>query len=123
MESKENRFILVGLHTCGDLAPTLLRVYTQSEHVAALASMGCCYMKLTTTATPTRERCATPTHRTPSDDASTHCCIDTSAHGNDGPAGYPMSYFVREECPHLLSYEARELACHALDVYRERLDG
>ena len=44
-EPSEN-FIIVGLHTCGDLAPTLLRVFAQCENAIGLISVGCCYMKL-----------------------------------------------------------------------------
>ena len=40
------RFILVGLHTCGDLAPTLLRVFAESATVVGVVSVGCCFMKL-----------------------------------------------------------------------------
>ena len=40
--------VLVGLHTCGDLAATMLKVFAESEEVAGLVSVGCCYMKLTT---------------------------------------------------------------------------
>ena len=36
---------LVGLHTCGDLAPTMLRVFHHAgEAVGAIVSVGCCYM-------------------------------------------------------------------------------
>ena len=38
---------IVGLHTCGDLGPTMLRVFHHSGvAVSALVSVGCCYMKL-----------------------------------------------------------------------------
>ena len=39
-------FIIVGLHTCGDLASTLLRVFTQCYQAVGIISVGCCYMKL-----------------------------------------------------------------------------
>ena len=41
------KFILVGLHTCGDLGPTMFRVFSQCDQMVGLASVGCCYMKLT----------------------------------------------------------------------------
>ena len=44
-KSSEN-FLLVGLHTCGDLAPTLLRVFSQCDNAVGIVSVGCCYMKL-----------------------------------------------------------------------------
>ncbi|XP_004778535.1 protein RRNAD1 isoform X1 [Mustela putorius furo] len=39
------RLLLTGLHACGDLSVTLLRHFSCPE-VVALASVGCCYMKL-----------------------------------------------------------------------------
>ena len=38
--------VLAGLHACGDLTPTLLRVFVNCPAVSALVSVGCCYMKL-----------------------------------------------------------------------------
>ncbi|KAM4676647.1 putative methyltransferase-like protein 25 isoform 2-T3 [Discoglossus pictus] len=35
--------IMVGLHTCGDLAPNTLRIYTAKPEIAAVCSVGCCY--------------------------------------------------------------------------------
>ncbi|XP_075419643.1 methyltransferase-like protein 25B isoform X2 [Tenrec ecaudatus] len=40
------RLLLTGLHACGDLSVALLRHFCHCPHVAALASVGCCYMKL-----------------------------------------------------------------------------
>uniref|UniRef100_A0A8C0JVN2 Methyltransferase like 25B n=2 Tax=Canis lupus TaxID=9612 RepID=A0A8C0JVN2_CANLU len=39
------RLLLTGLHACGDLSVTLLRHFSCPQ-VVALASVGCCYMKL-----------------------------------------------------------------------------
>lgn len=46
-EKNKGRLLLVGLHACGDLTPTLLRVFINCPAVAGLASVACCYMKLT----------------------------------------------------------------------------
>ncbi|XP_039723197.1 methyltransferase-like protein 25B isoform X3 [Pteropus medius] len=40
------RLLLTGLHACGDLSVTLLRHFCCCPEVVALASVGCCYMKL-----------------------------------------------------------------------------
>ncbi|XP_015427210.1 PREDICTED: protein RRNAD1 [Myotis davidii] len=42
----EARLLLTGLHACGDLSVTLLRHFSSCPEVVALASVGCCYMKL-----------------------------------------------------------------------------
>lgn len=38
---------LVGLHPCGDLATTLLRLYSNCAEAKFICIVGCCYMKLT----------------------------------------------------------------------------
>ena len=46
-ESKtSDDFILTGLHACGDLTPTFLRFFVNCPAARGLASVGCCYMKL-----------------------------------------------------------------------------
>lgn len=35
--------VLVGLHTCGDLAPTAIKIFLNDGHVKALCLVGCCY--------------------------------------------------------------------------------
>uniref|UniRef100_T1JDR7 Poly [ADP-ribose] polymerase n=1 Tax=Strigamia maritima TaxID=126957 RepID=T1JDR7_STRMM len=39
-------FMLVGLHTCGNLASTMVEVFTRCPSAVALLSVSCCYMKL-----------------------------------------------------------------------------
>lgn len=48
-QDRSRGFGLTGLHTCGDLAATLLDVFLRAPHCRYLASVACCYMKLTTT--------------------------------------------------------------------------
>ena len=40
------QFILTGLHACGDLTATMLRVFATCPDIVGLGSVGCCYMKL-----------------------------------------------------------------------------
>ncbi|NXY26594.1 RRNAD protein, partial [Atrichornis clamosus] len=86
--------LVTGLHACGDLSPALLRHFARSPAVAAVASVGCCYMKLSTAPQPPG-------------------C----------PLGYPLSTSVAALPGHQLSYRAREAACHALEEYEGRLRG
>lgn len=44
---KTEEFGLIGLHPCGDLATTLLRLYSSCEKAKFICIVGCCYMKLT----------------------------------------------------------------------------
>ncbi|XP_062614488.1 methyltransferase-like protein 25B [Saccostrea cucullata] len=86
------QFLLTGLHACGDLTPTMLRVFTSCPDIVGLASVGCCYMKLS-----------------------------TSLNSKSDHVGYPMSDFVTRLPHSVLSYEAREMACHFADSYIQRL--
>ena len=177
LPERETRYILVGLHTCGDLASTLLRVYTQSNDVVGVLSVGCCFMKLScpgeedgddkTTSTTilespevdfdckhspgatveiesslravkTHHHCDIP-HHCKQDMAS----VDTAETGRESTSrengdhcanhlpltvertlcGYPMSQSLLDSPYYDLSYEAREVACHSIDSYREKLAG
>ncbi|NWR26320.1 RRNAD protein, partial [Emberiza fucata] len=88
-----HRVLVTGLHACGDLGPALLCHFARSPAVAAVALVGCCYMKL------------------------------SSAPEQDQPPGYPLSASVAALPGHQLSYRAREAACHALEEYQARLRG
>ena len=46
---QETRITLVGLHTCGDLASTMLKVFVTCPEIKALVSVACCYMKMSVT--------------------------------------------------------------------------
>ena len=224
-----DKFILVGLHTCGDLGPTMFRVFSQCDQMVGLVSVGCCYMKLTCSSpglsqdgegtllqepcsqdtglsqdgegTLLQETCSQDTglrhvperprmtglSRSDGDSGSSriscgrqgadllhvperlqipgngkssgdtessdidlqllkletgvfHGCSETAFSVDTNfslsaptvtkeglPAlqdvGYPLSEFVRSLPSHGLSYEAREVACHAIESYRERLQG
>ncbi|XP_005097520.1 protein RRNAD1 [Aplysia californica] len=95
------QFVLAGLHACGDLTPTLLRVFTECPTAVGLASVACCYMKI----------------------AATSCPADESSNGPPSSLdNYPMSSVLKAIPHHHLTYEAREMACHFADAYRDRLE-
>ncbi|XP_023345260.1 protein RRNAD1 isoform X2 [Eurytemora carolleeae] len=78
------RYCILGLHTCGDLGPVLIKMYAQDTKATVLNSIGCCYMKI-------KEH-------------------------------FPMSLFLRGvETRWKLNYTNAELACHAIEMYTERL--
>ncbi|XP_017776266.1 PREDICTED: protein RRNAD1 [Nicrophorus vespilloides] len=82
---------IVGLHPCGDLAPTLLKLFKTSTNCKFINIASCCYMKLST---------------------------DQEAENEH--LGFPVSE-ESKEYPIKLSYAARELACHALELYKQKL--
>ncbi|XP_022110350.1 LOW QUALITY PROTEIN: protein RRNAD1-like [Acanthaster planci] len=44
--SQSEAFLVTGLHTCGDLGPTMLRTFAECPPAVALASVACCYMRM-----------------------------------------------------------------------------
>jgi hypothetical protein len=112
--------VLVGLHPCGDLGPTLLRTYHHSsrDEVAALVLVGCCYHKLTE-----REPAPTGSERggCRAADAGAGARLECSPCGPcAAECGYPLSAHVRD-LRISLGPLLREAACHSLSAYAARL--
>ena len=86
-------FGMVGLHPCGDLATILINLFLSCKEAKFINLVGCCYMKLTT-----------------SESCPENC-------------GYPLStYLLKQNLSNSkLSYESREIACHANEMYTDRL--
>ncbi|XP_015585633.1 protein RRNAD1 isoform X3 [Cephus cinctus] len=79
------------LHPCGDLAATLLRLYSEQENIKFICIVGCCYMKLTLEET------------------------------EEKPRGYPLSRYLSQLKNNSLSYTALEVGCHAIESYCDKL--
>jgi hypothetical protein len=45
--AQEEKWLLTGLHTCGDLASMMLRLFTSSPEITCFVNVGCCYHFLT----------------------------------------------------------------------------
>uniref|UniRef100_A0A182JPB4 Methyltranfer_dom domain-containing protein n=1 Tax=Anopheles christyi TaxID=43041 RepID=A0A182JPB4_9DIPT len=88
------QFGLIGLHPCGDLAPSLLRLFLACQECRFVKLVCCCYMKLS--------------------------CKESISKTDAKQYGFPLSDFCRRT-DLTLSYEAREMACHAIEQYRDRL--
>ncbi|KAG7469568.1 hypothetical protein MATL_G00130160 [Megalops atlanticus] len=108
-ESGDPRFILTGLHACGDLSATLLRHFASCPYVQGITSVACCYMKITTHENPTPPGVLPPP------------CPAHTGNPSHSDFGYPMSSWVGGLPGHQLSYKAREGACHAIEDYLLRL--
>lgn len=44
---EDTKYLLIGLHTCGDLASTMLKVFKSTPAISAVVSVSCCYFKMT----------------------------------------------------------------------------
>ncbi|XP_023978621.1 probable methyltransferase-like protein 25 isoform X1 [Physeter macrocephalus] len=82
--------LMVGLHTCGDLAPNTLRIFTSKSEIKGVCSVGCCYHLLS-------EEFENP-HK----------------EGTQEKWGFPMCHYLKEErwC---CGRNARMSACLALE--------
>ena len=112
----ENVYLMAGLHTCGDLGPTMLRVYAKCPSIRTLVSVGCCYMKMScafenSLAEPKKPKTLPVESMT------------NSKAGGSGVAGFPMSEWVKGQRRCDLDFQPLELGCHSFDVYCQRLKG
>ncbi|XP_053572907.1 probable methyltransferase-like protein 25 [Bombina bombina] len=82
--------IMVGLHTCGDLAPNTLRIYTSKPEIRAVCSVGCCYHLLS------------EEFEIPKEEKTV------------GAWGFPMSQYLRKNC-WSIGRNARMSACLAME--------
>ncbi|NP_001089353.1 methyltransferase like 25B L homeolog [Xenopus laevis] len=104
-----DKFLLTGLHACGDLSVAMLRHFARCPSVVAITSVACCYMKLSTCEMPQPPGVLSSSHPTQATQPEEY--------------GYPLSCWVAQLPGHQLSYKAREVACHAIEDYRQRLRG
>ncbi|XP_077195060.1 putative methyltransferase-like protein 25 isoform X2 [Paroedura picta] len=81
--------VMVGLHTCGDLAPSTLRIFTAKPEIKAVCSVGCCYHLLS------------EEHETEKGDIQ-------------GAWGFPMCQYLKEDVC-FCGRNARMAACLALE--------
>ncbi|XP_073336507.1 probable methyltransferase-like protein 25 [Pagrus major] len=83
--------IVVGLHTCGDLAPSTLRMFVAKAELAAVCSVGCCYHLLSEEFDPAGQECV-----------------------RRGVCGFPLSQYLRDQS-WVCGRNARMSACLALE--------
>lgn len=76
-------------------------MFLQCKQAKFLNFVGCCYQKLTTN----------------------DICLTKNPNPNPIPNyGYPLSKYLKDMTSDVrLSYEAREISCHAMELYNERL--
>nr|XP_046234964.1 methyltransferase-like protein 25 isoform X2 [Scatophagus argus] len=82
--------VMVGLHTCGDLAPSTLRMFVAKPELAAVCSVGCCYHLLSEEFDPAGQGCSS------------------------GVCGFPLSQYLRDQS-WFCGRNARMSACLALE--------
>jgi hypothetical protein len=117
-----SRWLLTGLHCCGDLGSAMLRQYIHESHACAIVMVSCCYNLLS--------------EHDPNQWANHHakrfrpshppCMVDTksslsssssSSISSQSPAGFPMSEFFASM---RLGYRARKSASRPLTTLAAR---
>ncbi|XP_053608234.1 probable methyltransferase-like protein 25 isoform X2 [Plodia interpunctella] len=95
-EQTDVKLLLTGLHTCGNLGPDSLRVFTTQPFVSAVFNVPCCYHLLTEEV-----------------DAAMFDVFERNfGSGLKGEQGFPMSEFLRG---YKLGRNARMLAAQSID--------
>ncbi|KAM6984754.1 putative methyltransferase-like protein 25 [Aplochiton taeniatus] len=82
--------VMVGLHTCGDLAASTLHMFVAKQELASVCSVGCCYHLLSEEFDPTREE------------------------SPGSVCGFPMSQYLKDQA-WFCGRNARMSACLALE--------
>lgn len=103
---------LAGLHTCGDLGPSCLRIYNSSEHIVSVCNIGCCYNMLNEKYdkfTYTRIR----RERDERSRSPARCSADVPL-DELNTFGFPMSQYLDEQKV-ALGRNARMLSCQSID--------
>mmetsp|Transcript_20459 Transcript_20459/g.44775 ORF Transcript_20459/g.44775 Transcript_20459/m.44775 type:complete len:306 (-) Transcript_20459:54-971(-) len=102
--------MLVGLHTCGDLASTLVRSFIACKQVECLLGVGCCYHRLSQHRHP---ECGSHGHQTDGTCENDQPDQSTPDQEEQAPPGFPMSRCVRELLPEPLGKSMLSLATHS----------
>ena len=125
-------FVLAGLHACGDLSTAMLRLFVEVPPAVGVVSVACCYMKLSERAGGSSKDASSCSDASSEDatfdlSSSKDLTFDSSSSELSQQnclkkSGYPMSDTTARIPGHYLSYEAKELSCHALENYAEKLE-
>uniref|UniRef100_A0A914ZF76 Methyltransferase domain-containing protein n=1 Tax=Parascaris univalens TaxID=6257 RepID=A0A914ZF76_PARUN len=97
---------VIGVHTCGDLAVSVIQEFVADPTARVLLHFGCCYHKL----------------NGGQDRRFIECCSDEAPSvgviPNGKEFGFPLSDTYADFS---LSYAKRELSCHAIEIFQQRL--
>lgn len=91
--------VMIGLHTCGDLAPNMLRMFVRGPEIHALCNVGCCYHLLSE---EFDQNNASPTGTQSFQEITKDIC------------GFPMSQYLKDKSC-FCGRNARMSACLALE--------
>lgn len=99
-----------GLHTCGNLAPSCLRIFRENEQIQAVCNIGCCYHLLTEQFSQFVYR-SIRRERSPESKKREVCVQSDSV--DEITIGFPMSQYLIDRKTKL-GRNARMLACNSV---------
>lgn len=103
-------FCLSGLHTCGNLAPSCLRIFSENDQIVGVCNIGCCYHLLNEQFSQFVYRAI---RRERSPDSKRRIFCDPTEEPIQNTYGFPMSqYLIDQETK--LGRNARMLACQSV---------
>lgn len=103
---------LTGLHTCGNLAPSCLRIYTENEQISAVCNIGCCYHLLSEQFNNFIYE-KVPREKSPNSKPKQICASLEDLSISKEVYGFPMSQYLIEQNTEL-GRNARMAACQSL---------
>lgn len=104
---------LSGLHTCGDLAPTCLKVFTENERISAVCNIGCCYHKITEAFNRYNQHDYNPVQRVKKLPSGCPMKIAECHEATTAGYGFPLSHYLIEN-ETAVGRTARMLACNSI---------
>lgn len=104
---------LSGLHTCGDLAPTCLKVFAENDRISAVCNIGCCYHKLTEQFNRYNQHEYNPFQRVKKLMSGSPPKVAECHEPSTTGFGFPMSRYLIE-CDTAIGRTARMLACNSI---------
>lgn len=90
--------IIVGLHTCGDLAATCIKSFVQNEHIKGIVNVGCCYNHITEYICPEATEAAWK-YKEALGSGQFGESLDKTIFSQEELAGYPLSGYIKANHP------------------------
>lgn len=103
---------LSGLHTCGNLAPSCLRIFSENDQISAVCNIGCCYHLMTEQFSHFIYK-SIRRERSPESRKREVCDLSDDIEPLETVYGFPMSQYLIDRKTKL-GRNARMLACQTV---------
>lgn len=90
--------MLIGLHTCGDLAVTCMKLFLADENIKGIVNVGCCYNHLSEYVAPEAKEMA-ECYLEKIGTSFQGLSLDTTLFSPEETAGFPLSHYIKQTYP------------------------